>query len=202
MGARRALDFGATPVKNAKRIKRMETMVYKRNLGEIKRKTSYVTPTQIVNGGLYYLNLTAMVAGPNQGQRIGNEIRLRSVKVRGHETNPGLDIYLLQAKDATIPVAANFTPVKAGMLTQGASESLFNEVAYETCREPYNTRNTVDTYWVNQIRLSKRWSIPMKVRYTGPTDTEVGGNQLFLVVINRTGGNQNIEYSFTIEYTD
>lgn len=177
---------------NAAKIQTLEKVVYRRNFGEIKTLTGHLPSTQVVNGGSNVQILTGIATGPNQGQRIGNELRVRSIEIAGDVGNFGVDIYLVQSRTGNPPTIANFTPTYGGMLTQGTSQEHFAIVA-----QALNTDNTSAIF-----RMKKSYSIPMKVSYTGPTATELSTNHLYVVVINRTGSNHNIQWSFTLKYID
>lgn len=185
---------------SAKRLKKLEQVVYTRNLGEVKTISGHLPVTQIVNGNLNAQCLTKMNAGANQGQRVGNEIRVRSVMVRGF-CPVGVDIYLIQSKDGPAPTMSNFTPTMGAVLTQGANATLFNEWQHNAsvipAASPASTGNEE-----RHFKMKQRFSIPMKVRFTGPTDAELGGNQLWLVILNKSGFNQNVQWSYTMNYID
>lgn len=189
-----------TPYQNAKRMRKLEQVVYTRNIGEIKTISGHLPITQIVNNSLNAQCLTKMNAGANQGQRVGNEIRVRSVTVRGFVPF-GVDIYLIQSKDGPAPTLANFTPTIGAVLTQGSSKTLFNEWAHSVSSVPSASPAAVSNE-ERHFTINQKFSIPMKVRFTGPTDAELGGNQLYLVILNRTGFNQNVQWSYTMSYID
>lgn len=179
---------------NAIDIASLRKTVYTRNLGEIKHLTGHLPTTQVTNGNANIQILTGIGTGANQGQRIGNEIRVKSIEVSGFLGTNTVDCYLIQSKTGEAPVIANFTPTKLGHLTQGTSQDHFRILNTNHTSRSYN-----DYYF---FTFKHTFNIPMKVTYTGPTSTEISRNQLYLVVINRSGANQNIEWSSTLRYID
>lgn len=180
-----------TPAQNAKKLKKLEHTVYRRNIGEIKVLTGSLSSTQITNGAAYVQVLTGIATGANQGQRVGNQIRVRSIVVQGDTTSGDVDVYILQSRNGNAPTLANFTPTMGGILTQGTSQQHFRVLKQRIM--PGNS---------GKFRLSYRYSIPMKTSYTGPTATELSLNQIYIVAINRTGANENIQFSSEITYID
>jgi hypothetical protein len=181
-----------TPAKNAAKLRKLEKTVYRRNLGEIKYVVGHLSSTQIVNGGFRTDIQTGLACGPNQGQRVGNEIRVKEIYISGDSGSALVDVYILQSRSGEAPTLANFSPTIAGHLTQGTAQDHFRIL-----RHYKHIGGSSPTFYMRY-----RFSIPMKVTYTGPTAGEVSRNQIYVVFINRSGGNQNVQFSSTLKYID
>lgn len=195
MAVKRRLDFGpATPAKNAQKLRKLEHTVYRRNLTEQKLYVKHTTPTAVANGVGVPFHLTDLAAGGNQGQRVGNDIRIKSIEVRGFTDVTNMDVYLVQSITGSAPAASNFEPVIHGHLTQGVQNDTFRVLSSNI--SPYQSTIT--------FKLHKSWSIPMKTCYTGAAagTSTAGKNQLYLICINRTGAQHNVSFSVCIKYFD
>lgn len=182
----------ATAASNAAELAQLKKVVYRRNFGEVKHLTGHLASTQVTNGNANVQILTGIATGPNQGQRIGNEIRVRDITVTGHSGNSNVDCYLVQSRTGVAPAIANFTPTIGGILTQGTSQEHFRIIKY------FNSEMS----GTSKFSLRHKFSIPMKVSYTGPTAAELSTNHLYVVIINRSGSNQNVQYSTELKYID
>lgn len=182
----------ATPAANAKKLKKLEKTVYRRNLGEVKYVVGHLSSTQIVNGGFRTDIQTGLACGPNQGQRVGNEIRVKEIYISGESGSALVDVYILQSRTGEAPTLANFSPTISGHLTQGTAQDHFRIL-----RHYKHVGGSATTFYMRY-----RFSIPMKVTYTGPTAGEISRNQIYVVFINRSGANHNVQFSSTLKYID
>lgn len=201
MGAKRALNFGsATPARNAKKLRKLERVVYSRNLGEVKHFVSAKLSTAVPTGTPSITCLTEVPVGGNQGQRLGNEIRIRNIEVRG-EAHPGVDVMLIQSKTAVAPTLTDFEGSIGSHIKGEKLGTQFNELSHW---RPEAWQSPASGGWSNyqMFALRKRWSIPMKLTFNGPDADDGNGNKLYLVVINRSGTTINIQYTWSMSYTD
>lgn len=197
MGAKRALNFGsATPSRNAKKLRKLERVVYSRNLGEVKHFVSAKLSTPVPTASPSITCLTEVPVGGNQGQRLGNEIRIRTIEVRG-EAHPGVDVMLIQSKTAVAPVLTDFEGSIGSHIKGEKLGTQFNELAHWKPASDY-----AGTLVYQLFTLRKRWSIPMKSTFNGPDADNGNGNKIYLVVINRSGMTFNLQYTWSMSYTD
>lgn len=184
-GTRRARDVHAAQIRSIKRQINL-------NKGEIKKAYFNANALSVANSSVQVIDLTGIVQGVEDDQRIGRRIRVLSVDLRISIAARNLDAYLIQGYKNTTPSFTDFDSSYAAHLDQDARFE-FRELKY------LKELRSLTSY----VFYTKRWKTGLPVHYDGPTATDGCRNCLFLVFKNSSGavvsGNH---YSVVVSYRD
>jgi len=176
----------------AKRVKYVENQV-RNNRAEMKFRT-WVMPTgALPTGSVEVRDLTAISQGNSVDTREGNHIKVWRVEVRG-DISAGLSCYLLQARDGSAPVFADFSSTNAGsFLTTAANNTSLVEWNYH---RPVPGITGVPV----PLRFSRKFK-GLKVSYPSTTSTP-NTNGLYVVILNNSGSTLSNNLSMRIWFTE
>lgn len=174
----------------AKRLKRVErrTAMYR---PEMKSHNYSVVTQNVSASGFYAQRLISIVQGVSGDERIGQKAKLFRLEVRGM-ADPGLDLYLIQSKHASAPVAGDFTTGVGGYIKDGNT----NFVEWRYIRpKPDQTTNS-------PFRITQSFKNGYNLEYTDDTTSFLLKNDMYIVVRNDTAASQTITYSVKMWFTD
>lgn len=192
MVAKRALVFDdgkPTPAKNAKRIKALAVKV-SQNKGELKYYVGNHV-SAVANNDAAIIDLTSIAQGSDYNQRDGNEVRIKSVSLVGYLGGPKVDLFLIQAKNASLITAANFTNCVGGEMTYSTFKSAFVQWLHYLPMDG-----------VGNVNYRRSFSHGIKAEYNGSTSTACNRNRLFAVISNNSGASITPSMYFKVEYYD
>ena len=114
MAFKRAL-FPATPVGNAKRIRRIERRQRRyRQRPELKHRDFTLTGSAQADASVAVSEFTAIAQGDGVADREGASIRVFRVEMHGHCDDSGVDLYIVSPKHNTQPAYSDFGAVPIG----------------------------------------------------------------------------------------
>ena len=161
------------------------------NKSELKRITYQGSTGNVLTGAVASIELTNIIQGDDDDERIGRRIHVQSVNIRAYMPNTAVDTYLIKSMDDSLPVYADFDPVVGGHITQTAR--------YEK-RELKYIRNYASTGFHLSYHHSFKNGLP--VFYRGTAGTDGLRNNIFLVFKNDTGATHLMTFSVIVTYRD
>lgn len=187
-GLKRTVTYDGPPRLN-KRLRRMETQI-RRNRPEMKNKI-FSSSANVAAGALTNQTLTNIDQGDDIDERIGNNIRIWRIEVRGNLA-VGLDQLVVQQHTTTSPTYASFTTTQGAMIIASNTNSLFTEWHH------YNTRVSSG----EQFRYFVKFPKGMVVHFNGTAGTSGCRNEVALTTVNNTAGTLGLSYNARVWYTD
>jgi len=182
-------DLASRNVKQ--RVARVERLI--KNVGELKHITN-IYNTQVNNAAIGFIELTSMAAGSTVANRVGNEVEIVKVEIRGclgTTTFPFYSSYhLVTSMDATVPVISDFSSQTGGHYALAKGTELRHQFAGPNASNSFIRMNWKPKY---------KWITRYKATGTGDTIR----NPIYFVLNNATGGqNLSPQISWRIWYRD
>ena len=171
-------------------IRRMKRQIGA-NKSELKRITYQGSTGNVLTGALASIELTNIIQGDDDDQRIGRKLHVVSVDIRAYMPNTAVDTYLIKSHDDSLPIYVDFDPVVGGHITQTAR--------YEK-RELKYIRNYASTGF--HLAYQHRFKNGLPVFYKGAEGTDGLRNNLFLVFKNDTGATHLMTFTVVVTYRD
>lgn len=159
---------------------------------EKKYYTPIVTHT-IPNLSFNFLEITNVVNGTEDTQRLGDKIRAHHVKVTAStQTDEKFDLYLIRPRDAgRDPLLADFAALRGGWYNPQYGWVLKHWMVGGSDADSF--------YGVNDVYGFKK---PMLVEFGRNAGATPAKNRLVLVVVNRSGAAITVQYAAQLCYTD
>lgn len=193
-------QYAMQPAGVANITKRLKTVERKArfNTPELKVKTytyngSTVTGgTAVTDGAASAIEITTVAQGTGVDDRIGDQIRIHKIEVRGI-MDPNLDFYIFKCSTTSLPAIANFG-TQMGAYVLASEGNKFHE--YIHYRNLYSFGST------NGMKITKKFSNGLLVKYNAGTSGSCVYNKLCYVVLNHSGAARNCNFSVRVWYTD
>ena len=173
-------------------------------LTRLERKVGQLTPEQkyfekIVNvtvntGVAYVFDFTQIVAGTAENERLGDKVRIKSIKFSGGPTatNAPVDIHIVRpVASSSPPVLSDFGGVIGGHYHPRNGWSIRHYSLGGADRDSF--------YRVNERITFKN---PMQVVWADNASNNPSKNRIFGVIINQTGAAVPVSCSAIVTYTD
>jgi hypothetical protein len=173
---------------NSKKIQQLSRQVYQ-NRGEL-RTYDRQGSLSIGAGATQAIDLCSLAQGDGIGERTGQKITLKGLKIRIAVTNTIMDVYLINAKLGTIPDINDFY-TSADSHLKSSTKHLLTEMAY---LRNYMGQNL-------HVKYNRRYKTGMPILYTSTTGAPVR-NRIFLIVRNLGTVAHTIDYNVLVSFTD
>lgn len=173
-------------------IKRLERKVAG-NRGELKQEiySQGVGTAIAATGGFYIQNLTDIGVGVADNNRIGNNIKVDSVRCNVYCSNSRVACYLVVAPQGITPTVASFGNSTYPQVTPAQTE----DVKILKFLHNFNSVNQA-------LIVHKRWRNGLHVKYNTPVSTDLNQNALFLVLINNSSSAETFDFNCTTYFRD
>lgn len=163
------------------------------NTGEVKsRQWVSAVGSVAVAGTATVVDLTNLAQGDEVFQREGNRIQITGVDIRYHVASRNLDGYLTLSPHGILPVAGDFDPVIDAHVKFESRQDI---------KELKFFKNYTSTNGTSMSH-SRRFKVPIKVKYLSSGSNQVLANRLCFVIKNSTPSDFNYSYSIRLYYRD
>jgi hypothetical protein len=148
--------------------------------------------TPVTSGGFVYFYLTDIAQGALKGQRIGDEVRILKVEIRGQASNPGLDLFLCKNKTGAA--------IATSMFALGSSGTFLEPNDFTTYHHELTGLKSSN----NCFSFVKSWGTGLKNSYHLPDATSLQTNRLMFVMkcSSNSGTGGSVNASCRLWYTD
>jgi len=161
----------------AARVKRVEAKVA-RSKPEVKSYTTQVGDISTVPiSTCEYVDLNGIVQGTDNGERLGNKIRVLKIECRG-TASPRLGVFLLKSKLSTPPAAADFTGEYGSVLLGNLLGNVYVELVSVALKGLSYLDNGV-------VRFSRSFKGGLPVSFEDGTTGSCSHNNLYVCLVNK-----------------
>ena len=181
----------------AKKDSRYRLTRLERKVGQLTPENKYyekIVNVTVATGVAYVFDFTQIAAGTAENERLGDKVRIKSIKFSGGPTgtNVPIDIHIVR------PVASSSPPVYSDF--GGVMGGHYHPRNGWDIRHYYIGGSDRDAFYRVNDRIT--FKNPMQVVWADNASNNPSKNRIFGVIINRSGASVPVACSAIVTYTD